>query len=188
MARGPGPIICPFGFASSRSVRRYTCDSLHRRASRGPKRRAKGSTSAQTDVTTATHDTPIPIMHGRTLTFIRACTHPRCLTWRERICNRRTMHARPRNLTCFTASAQHYTCMAARGTWHASQRPHSSDPCRRARGSPSHVSEGHACARHGARPLRIRDASGSPQRRRRAVRALRRDLRRRDLRRPRPDR
>ena len=56
-------------------------------------------------LTTATHTDQTP--HACTLTFIRACTNPRCLTWRERICNRRTkMHARPKHLACHTASPQ----------------------------------------------------------------------------------
>ena len=128
-----------------------TLHSLHRRASRGPiKRRAKGSTSAQTDVTTATHDTPIPIMH----VDVHPSMHTPALSHMERtylqpshyacppeeldlLHSVRTalhMHGRPRNLACLTASPQFRSLPQGTGLAFSRLR----GPCvRSARRSPS---------------------------------------------------
>ena len=112
--------------------------------------RAKGSTSAQTDVTTATHDTPIPIMH----VDVHPSMHTPALSHMERtylqpshyacppeeldlLHSVRTalhMHGRPRNLACLTASPQFRSLPQGTGLAFSRLR----GPCvRSARRSPS---------------------------------------------------
>ena len=147
---GAGPDHLPPS-ASRHRGRSDVKHSLHRRASRGPiKRRAKGSTSAQTDVTTATHDTPIPIMH----VDVHPSMHTPALSHMERtylqpshyacppeeldlLHSVRTalhMHGRPRNLACLTASPQFRSLPQGTGLAFSRLR----GPCvRSARRSPS---------------------------------------------------
>ena len=150
-ARWPGGRARSFAPSASRHRGRSdVTHSLHRRASRGPKRRAKGSTSAQTDVTTATHDTPIPIMH----VDVHPSMHTPALSHMERtylqpshyacppeeldlLHSVRTalhMHGRPRNLACLTASPQFRSLPQGTGLAFSRLR----GPCvRSARRSPS---------------------------------------------------